>query len=119
MPRIIDQRISVDGTVRIFDSFYSYNLVVNSSEYDVVRSYFIGVCQEGPIAENFTAFFFRISQETGIPVMELLEAIRGLDMLDMNRVLAYYMNSYKSKTSLYGVSVVPQANKNVTRNIVQ
>jgi hypothetical protein len=48
-----------------------------------------------------------------------LEAINGLDRLNVDRVMAYYMNSFKSKTSMYGVSVVPVPNQNVARNIVQ
>ena len=116
---VIDTRRSIDQTVRVFDSFYSQNFVVNSNEWDVVRSYFIGVCADDRIADNFTTFLFRISQESSIPIMELLEAIRGLDRLNMNRVLAYYMNSYKSSYSMYGVAVVSQPNQYATRNIVQ
>jgi hypothetical protein len=119
MPQVIDSRSSLDGTVKIFDSFYSTELIINSNEFDLVRSYFIGVCDEAQIADNFTTFFFRISQESGIPVMDFLEAIKGLDALNMNRVMAYYMNSYKSKTSMYGVSEIPQPNQNVARNIIQ
>lgn len=119
MATILDSSRNLDQTVRIFDAFYSYNLVVNAGEFDVVHSYFVGICQDAQIAANFTTFFFRISQENQLPVMDLLDAIKGLDKLNMNRVLAYYMNSFKSKTSLYGVAVVPQPNQNVYRNILQ
>ena len=37
----------------------------------------------------------------------------------MNQIFAYYMNSFKSKTSLYGIGTVPRPNLPVARNIVQ
>jgi hypothetical protein len=119
MARIIDDRTSTDLTVKIFDDFYSFNMVVNGNEYDIVNGYFKSVCGTKVIAGNFTAFLFRISQETGIPVLDLLGQIQGTTKLQMNQVISYYLNSFKSKTSLYGVSTVPQSNQPVARNIVQ
>lgn len=119
MANILDSRTSLDQTVRIFDSFYAFDLRVNASEYDIVRGYFISVCETKNIAENFTAVLFRISQETGIPALDLLGAVKGTDnQLQMNQVINYYLNSFKSKTSLYGISIVPQPNIPVARNIV-
>lgn len=119
MARIIDDRTSTDLTVKIFDDFYSFNMVVNGNEYDIVNGYFKSVCGTKAIAGNFTAFLFRISQETGIPVLDLLGQIQGTSKLQMNQVISYYLNSFKSKTSLYGMSTVPQSNQPVARNIVQ
>ncbi len=108
----------MDPTIKIFDSFYAWNSIVNGSEFDIVNGYFTSVITSKSIAGNFTAMLFRISQETGINVLELLGYIKGTTKLQMNQVLAYYLNSFKSKTSLYGVGVVPQPNQPVARNIV-
>lgn len=120
MPTIYDNRRNLDQTIRIFDSFYQNALVVNASEFDIVYGYFVTVCQTRNIAANFTAVLFRIAQETGNDVLELLKIIQGVDnKLQMNQIICYYLNSLKSKTSLYGVSTVPQANQPVARNVVQ
>jgi hypothetical protein len=119
MARIIDSRTSMDTTLKIFDDFYAFNLVVNGDEYDIVYGYFLSVCDTKSIAGNFTVSLFRISQETGTPVLTLLDYIKGTTKLDMNRLITYYLNSFKSKTALYGISFVPQANQPVARNIVQ
>lgn len=108
----------MDPTIKIFDSFYAWNSIVNGSEFDIVNGHFTSVITSKSIAGNFTAMLFRISQETGINVLELLGYIKGTTKLQMNQVLAYYLNSFKSKTSLYGVGVVPQPNQPVARNIV-
>lgn len=120
MPRIIDNRTSLDKTVRIFDAFYAVDLVIGSSQYDVVHGYFTGVCDTKNIADNFTAVLFRIAQQSGTDVLTLLDQVKGSkSKLDINKTMCYYLNSIKSKTSLYGVAVVPRPVAPVARNIVQ
>jgi hypothetical protein len=118
MAQIIDSRTNVDQTVKIFDEFYSFDLIVNASEYDIVYSYFKSTCDNIQIAGNFTVYFFRIAQETQISVLDLLTYIQGKTKLETNTVIAYYLNSFKSKTSIYGFGTVPQPNEPVARNIV-
>ena len=118
MAKIIDARTSIDRTVGIFDAFYSFDLKVNGDTYDIVHGYFQSVSKNRTIADNFTVSLFRISQETKIPVLDLLGYIRGTTKMEMNRILTYYLNSFKSKTTLYGISIIPQANQPVARNIV-
>lgn len=119
MPQILDNRNNLDQTVKIFDSFYSFDTIVNSNEYDIVNSYFVSMCQSKNIAENFTVILFRIAQETQINVLDLLNQIKGVSHMEMDQILAYYLNSFKSKTSLYGVAQLPRPNFTVARNIVQ
>jgi hypothetical protein len=119
MPRILDTRTSLDQTVRIFDSFYAINLTVNADTYDIVHGYFLSVCESKNIADNFTAVLFRIAQETQIYILDLLDQIKGTTKMEMNQTFAYYLNSFKSKTSLYGIAVIPKSNQPVARNIVQ
>lgn len=119
MPQILDTRNSLDNTVKIFDSFYAFDLSVNADQYDIVNGYFTSICATKNIANNFTAVLFRIAQETGLNVLDLLDQIKGTKKMEMNQVMAYYLNSFKSKTSLYGIAVEPKSNQPVARNIVQ
>lgn len=120
MAKIIDDRTQVDPTIKIFDSFYAVQLRVPSDQYDIVRSFFLGVSESQRIANNFTAVLFRVAQETQIDALDLLQQLQGAgDKLRMNQILAYYLNSLKSKTSLYGIGTIPKPNQPVSRNIVQ
>ena len=119
MAKIIDSRTALDRTVKIFDDFYNFSLKVPADEYDIVYSYFKGICASTQIAANFTVFLFKISQETGIPTVTLIENLKGKTNLQVNQLMAYYLNSFKSKTTMYGISIVPQASQPVARNIVQ
>ena len=108
----------LDATVRIFDAFYQFDLVVNGNEYDIVYSYFRSVCASDSVAKNFTMFLFRISDALQKPALELLDGIRGTSGVETVSILIYYLNSFKSKTALYGISILPKPNQTVQRNIV-
>jgi len=110
---------SSSGTVTIFDSFYNSNLVVNAAEYDIVYSYFVGVTGNKIIGANYASILFRIAQQGNYNVLQLLEIIQGVqNTLELNNVMCYYLNTFKSKASLYGVSQIPNPNQAVQRNVV-
>lgn len=113
-----DLTSQLDNTVKVFDRFYSTDVNVNGSEFDVVYSYFKSVCQSENTAKNFTAIIFRMAAYTGEPVMTLLEFVQGKRGLQLNATMAYYLNSLKSKTTLYGVANLPVPNPTIQRNVV-
>jgi hypothetical protein len=110
----------MDRTVKIFDEFYATDLVIPANAYSLVLSYFKEQCDTVSIAENFTAVFFRIAQEAGIEPVELLELLQQNtnNKISLNKVFCYYLNTFKSKSSLYGVAVVPKPLEPVARNVV-
>lgn len=120
MTHITDNRTALDRTVQIYDAFYDTKVVVGADQFDVVHGYFLSICDTKNIAANFTSVLFRISQQTGTDVLSLLAEIKGSDnKLQMNQVICYYLNSFKSRTSLYGIGVLPRPVQPVSRNIVQ
>lgn len=109
-----------DTTVKIFDNFYTTVLNINAAEWDTVYSYFRATSNNSEIASNFSSLLFRIAQEGEYNVLDLLETIKGTSTkLQMNEVICYYLNSFRSKVSLYGVGIVPKPNEAVQRNVVQ
>lgn len=104
--------------INIFDSFYNFEEVVNPAEFDIVRGYFLTVSSNKNIANNFASLLFRISNQTKIPALTLLSYIEGKSSLEMTKLLAYYINSLKSKHALYGIATVPQSNQTAARNIL-
>jgi hypothetical protein len=113
----IDQ---VDQTIRIYDNFYNKQLTINAADYDIVYSYFKGKSNNADIASNMTTILFRIAQTGNYNVMDLLEIVQGApNNLQMNTILCYYLNTFKSNNSLYGVGNIPKPNEAVQRNVVQ
>lgn len=119
MANIVDApRSASDSTVRLSDQFYNFEIVVDASRYEIVYSSFYESTDSKSIAQNFTTLLFRISTLTDTEVLVLLDEFRGKSSTEANYMLAYYLNSIKSKTSLYGINSPPIPNDFVQRNVV-
>lgn len=109
----------VDGTVKIFDEFYSYEASVPQLQYDAVYSYFRSVFDTADAAGNFTVTLFRISEQNQIPIMTLLQDFQGQSAPQLTLTLAYYLNSLRSNATLLGLNAATQPNFYVARNVRQ
>lgn len=110
---------SLGNTVRIFDNFYSNSLRVNAADWDVIYSFFLGNSNNKQEASNFASLLFFIAQEGEFSVLDLLATIKGkTNKLQMNQVICYYLNTFRPKTTLYGVGIIPKPNEAVQRNVV-
>jgi hypothetical protein len=119
MPSINDTNFNKDLTVRVFDSFYDYDVNVPSAEYDIVVSYFRTQMKTKLAAENFTVSLFRIAEETGIPALDLLKAFEGAQGVSLDLNLAYYLNSIRNRATLLGVGVPVVSNFYAARAVIQ
>lgn len=119
MASVNEINTNLDQTVRIFDSFYSYQDNIPASEYDVVNSYFMSVMSNRQTAENFTVSLFRVAQETKIAPLTLLKEFQGLNGVDLSASLAYQLNQIRSRATLLGVGTPVTPNFYAARNVVQ
>lgn len=114
---------NLDLTVRVFDSFYRYEANIPVNEYDVVYSYFFKEMGNEKSASNFAVSLFRISENTGIPALTLLQQFQneGQAQLGMNLdvQMAYWLNLIRSNAALLGVSTPMKPNFYAARNVVQ
>ena len=108
----------LDNSVRVFDQYYNFQVVVDSNHYEIVHSFFKSVTEKDDIASNFTTMLFRISNITGEHPLTLLEYMQGTSKIEVNGLMAYYLNGLKSKTTLYGISTTPSPNQSIQRNII-
>ena len=106
-----------DQTTKIFDRFYNYEVDVPSLEYDAVYSFFRSIYGTAEAAGNFTVSLFRVSQQSQIPVMDLLLQIQGQDQAQINLTLAYYLNNIRSLSTLLGINATTTPNYYVARNV--
>ena len=106
-----------DLTVRVFDSFYNFELNVPAQEYDAVSSYFRSVFTTKEAAENFTVTLFRVSQLNKEPVLNLLNELQTTAGTQLTALLAYFLNAERSGATLLGVSEPVQPNFYASRNI--
>ena len=109
---------NTDLSVRIFDTFYSYDVNIPAEEYDVVHTYFLSVMTTRQAAGNFTVSLFRVAQDTGINPLTLLKEFQGLNGISLSASLAYYLNSIRSRATLLGVGTPVTPNFYQARNVL-
>ena len=110
---------NIDLTVRIFDQFYSYDVNVPAAEYDIVYSFFKKTMSDSRVAGNMTVSLFRVADYTKIPVLTLLDTMKGKAGLDLTVNMAYYLNNIRSNATLLGVNANPTPNYYAGRMVVQ
>lgn len=110
---------NIDQTVRVFDKFYEYDVNVPAAEYDIVYSYFLSTMKTKLAAGNFAVSLFRVAQNTNIPALTLLEQFQGINGVNLNVQMAYYLNQIRSRATLLGVSNPVVPNFYAARNVVQ
>lgn len=119
MPSVNEPNPSLGTTVRLYDSFYEFELQVPVNEYDAVNSYFESVFKSKEAALNFTTSLFRVSQRAGVSVMSLLKDLeRTGNTLDLTARMAYYLNIGRSRTTLLGVGGYTTPNLFQARNVL-
>lgn len=109
---------SADRTVKIFDNFYNYELVVPVNQYDTILGYFTKVTESRQTALQLTSGLFRVAQASNIDVMELFGTIEGQDEYTLSATLAYYYNGIRDASALLGISQPTKPNFYASRNIV-
>ena len=109
----------MDNTVKIFNEFYNVKLTVSANEYEIVNSFFRNYTTNDKVAISYTETLFRISNETDIDVLTLLDSFQATDSMKITLTMAYYLNSLSDKKVLYGINNVITPNQIVQRNIIQ
>lgn len=110
---------NVDLSVRIFDDFYKYNVNVPAAEYDIVYSFFKQNMENARVAGNMTVSLFRVADYTKIPVLTLLDTMKGKTGLDLTINMAYFLNNIRSNATLLGVNANPAPNYYAARLVIQ
>ena len=110
MSTINDTNYRIDQTVRVFDTFYDYDVDIPVGEYDVVNSYFRSVMTTKQAADNFTVSLFRVADETKIPALTLLQSFQ---------TSGGGVGNIRNRATLLGVGVAVVPNYYAARNVVQ
>ena len=91
---------------------------VDANEYDAVNSYFESVFNDKQIAQNFTTSLFRVAEQTGVPVLTILQQLEGQDQITLTNTLCYYLNGLRSPATLLGINSAVTPNYWTARNVL-
>lgn len=105
------------GSGRIEDTFKKFPVNVDPNQYDRVFGFFRKRLGADVPAEKFTSELFKVSQINKISVDELLEEFKKSSTDQMSALLAYYLNTTRSKSVYLGVSAQLLPPENIARNV--
>lgn len=108
-----------DFTVRVFDRFYDFEFNAPAEQWDIVYSYFQSIMATEPAATNFATSLFRVSEQTGVPALTLLQALQGQSGMQLTSTLCYYLNLIRSRATLLGITAGTQPNFYAARSVLQ
>jgi hypothetical protein len=119
MTTVNQTNLQTDQTVRIYDLFYDYTANIPVLEYEAVLSYFESVFKTQLAAENFSSALFRVAEETNTSAMTLLQSFQqtGQSAPEITSLMAYYLNSVRSSSTLLGVLTPTTPNFYTARNV--
>ena len=109
----------LDLSVRVFDTFYGFDANVPANEFDIVNSFFKSVMENDRAAGNMTVSLFQVADQTKIPVLTLLDTMKGKNGLDLSISMAYYLNNIRSRSTLLGVNAQATPNFYAARAVLQ
>jgi hypothetical protein len=118
MPSVNQINPRLDTTVQLFDTFLDFGISVPVDEYDAVNSYLRSVFRDSAAADNFTVSLFRVSRETGVPVLTVLDQIKAPDSIRVTANIAYYLNGLRSPSTLLGINAQVTPNVWAARNVL-
>lgn len=118
MATITYPNAGLDKTVKIFDNFYNYELQVPVEQYDTIFGYFKSLTADTASAAAFTTSLFQVAENSQTDVIVLFNQIQGQSVLELSATLAYYLNGFRSKSSLLGVSSTVTPNYYAARNVL-
>ena len=117
MPTVNQPNPKNDLTVRVFDSFRQFDVLVNPDDYDLVNSFFKSVSSDSSTVDSLTTSLFEISTRNNIAVQTLLEQMKGQNAVQINSTMAYYLNAIRSPATLVGVNSPITPNFYAARNV--
>lgn len=109
---------NTDRTIKIFDNFYNFSVDVDANLYSTVYSFFASIFTTAESASQFTTSIFQVSETSGIPVITLLEEMKGQNAMQVTATIAFYLNDIRSNSTLLGVSNAITPNVYASRNIL-
>jgi len=86
----------------IVDEYNKTTFPVEAGEYDYVLSFFRRSMDLGP-ARNFTTSMYQVAKQANVPVIDIIETLKGQTGLEMTASLAYYMNGSRTNSAMLGI----------------
>ena len=105
-------------TLKIFNNYYSANVEIAASTYDMVKNFFTSKGFELAAAESIAMVLITQSKKDGFNPIQLLDNLKGLTSVEISGLVSEIINFNRYKTSYLGYVLEQNKNSEIHRNIL-
>jgi hypothetical protein len=106
-----------NATLLAFDTYYTKPLEIDAATFDVMRAFFTTRGFEQESAESVAIAIFKQAKQDNYNPLQILDTLKGLDMVEISALVAEIINYNRLKTSFLGYGLEFQSNTEISRNI--
>jgi len=107
-----------NATLLAFDTYYTKPLEIDAATFDVMRAFFTSRGFEQESAESVAIAIFKQAKQDNYNPLQILDTLKGLDMVEISALVAEIINYNRLKTSFLGYGLAFEPNLEVARNIL-
>jgi hypothetical protein len=108
-----------DGaTKQFFDAYYQKPLEFSSNEVDSVLNFFTKRGFDEAAARSTSTALLRQAKIDNVPIFSVLDTLKGLEEVQLSRVVAEVLNYSRQKTSVLGFTTQDTNERLEKRNIL-
>jgi hypothetical protein len=101
-----------------FDKFFLHQITFPSNQIDAVLGFFLKRGFDEEAARSTGIVLLNQARLDGVSVFELIDTLKGLTDVQLAKVVAEVLNSYREQTSTLGYKVMSIVDTYESRNIV-
>lgn len=109
---------SSDATIQAFDAYFSAPLELKAGVFDSINGFFTARGFDITAAQTITVVIMRQAKIDGFNPMQVLDTLKGLDNVEISRVVSEIINLNRYKTSFLGYAAAFVTNQEVARNVL-
>jgi len=109
---------SVDGTVQVFNNFYSVPVQISATSLNAMTGFFENKGFDPTTAQSIAVILITQAQQDKFDPMIVLDSLKGFDSLQLSSLATQILNYNRSKTSFLGLSNTVSPFTLVQRNII-
>ncbi len=101
-----------------FDKFFLHQITFPSNQIDAVLGFFLKRGFDEEAARSTGIVLLNQARLDNVNVFQLIDTLKGLTDVQLAKVVAQVLNSYREQTSTLGYKVAPLADSYESRNIL-
>lgn len=105
-------------TRTFFNGYFDQHVQITGAEWDLVFAFFMKKTQNEDTANAMSEAIVTSARSQDLNVLDLINDLGQYDGIELDQVLALYLNQTRRDTSLLGFSQPLTANKYAARNIL-